>query len=72
MENGYETKDIQSTQNKMQEPKPSGMAKPEHMEDGAIFEKDGMFFFKWKGGECGYHSMADAELGLKKVSGDAS
>ena len=56
----------------MKAPKSSGMAKPEHMEDGAIFEKDGMFFFKWKGGECGYHSMADAELGLKKVSGDAS
>ena len=72
MENGYETKDIQSTQNKMQEPKPSGMAKPEHMEDGAIFEKEGLFLFNWKGGQCGYVSMADAELGLKKVSGDLS
>ena len=70
MEKEYQTKDMQASE--MKAPKSSGMAKPEHMEDGAIFEKDGMFFFKWKGGECGYHSMADAELGLKKVSGDAS
>jgi nitrogen fixation protein NifU and related proteins len=72
MENGYQTKDIQATQNKMQEPKASGMVPPAHMEDGAIFEKDGMFFFKWKGGECGYHSHSDAEKGLLKVSGNAS
>ena len=70
MEKEYQTKDMQASE--MKAPKSSGMAKPEHMEDGAIFERDGMFFFKWKGGECGYHSMADAELGLKKVSGDVS
>ena len=56
----------------MKEPKPSGMSPPEHMEDGAIFEKDGMFFFKWKGGECGYASHSDAEAGLQKVSGNPS
>lgn len=71
MENEYQTKDMKSSQTKMQEPKPSGMSSPEHMEDGAIFQKDGMFFFKWKGGECGYHSMSDAEAGLEKVSGNA-
>ena len=69
MENEYETKDIQSTQNKMQEPKPSKMQPPENMEDGAIFERDGMWVFKWKGGECGYISRETAEQGLKKVSG---
>ena len=71
MENEYQTKDMKSSQTKMQEPKPSGMSPPEHMEDGAIFEKDGMFFFKWKGGECGYASHLDAEAGLQKVSGNA-
>jgi len=70
MEKEYQTKDMQASE--MKAPKPSGMAKPEHMEDGAIFEKDGMFFFKWKGGECGYASMSDAEAGLVKVSGNAS
>ena len=69
MENEYQTKEITASNNKMEVPKPSGMGKPEHMEDGSIFEKDGMFFFKWKGGECGYASMSDAEAGLKKVSG---
>ena len=53
----------------MKEPKPSEMAKPERMEDGMIFEKNGMYFFKWKGGECGYGSRTDAEAGLLKVSG---
>ena len=72
MENGYQTKDIKGTANKMQEPKPSGMGKPEHMEDGHIFEKEGLFLFNWKGGQCGYGSMADAEAGLKKVSGNDS
>jgi hypothetical protein len=71
MENEYQTKDMKSSQTKMQEPKSSGMSPPEHMEDGAIFEKDGMFFFKWKGGECGYASHSDAEAGLEKVSGNA-
>ena len=32
--------------------------------DGVIFEENGMYFFKWKGGECGYGSRADAEAGL--------
>ena len=72
MENGYQTKDIKGTANKMQEPKPSGMKPAQNMEDGASFEKDGMFFFKWKGGECGYHSMSDAEEGLMKVSGKSN
>ena len=72
MEKGYQTKDIQGASNKMQEPKPSGMKAPQNMEDGAIFEKDGMFFFNWKGGQCGYHSMSDAEEGLMKVSGKSN
>ena len=33
----------------MKAPEETKMAPPEQMEDGAIFEKDGMFFFKWKG-----------------------
>ena len=59
----YETKDMKA-------PEETKMAPPEQMEDGAIFEKDGMFFFKWKGGECGYHSQSDAEAGLAKLSGN--
>ena len=51
---------------KMEAPKPSGMGKPEHMEDGHIFEKDGIFLFNWKGGQCGYGSMEDAEQDLRK------
>ena len=72
MENEYQTKDMKSSQTKMEAPKPSGMGKPEHMEDGHIFEKEGMFLFNWKGGQCGYGSMEDAEAGLKIVSGNAS
>jgi len=66
---GYDTKDIKKTDTKnvMKKPKPSTMKVPAY-EDGFIFEKDGMFFFKWKGGECGYHSKEDAEAGLKKLS----
>ena len=60
---GYETKDMKA-------PEETKMAPPQQMEDGAIFEKDGMFFFKWKGGECGYHSRSDAEAGLAKLSGN--
>jgi len=45
MIDGYTTKEMKPTE--MKEPKPSGMGKPEHMEDGMIFEKNGMFFFKW-------------------------
>ena len=70
MEKEYQTKDMQASE--MKAPKSSGMVKPEHMEDGSIWEKDGLFFFKWKGGECGYVSMSDAEAGLLKVSGNAS
>ena len=68
MIDGYETKDM-TIATGMEKPKPSGMAKPEHMEDGMIFERDGMFFFKWKGSECGYTTKAKAEDGLVKVSG---
>ena len=47
---------------KMEAPKPSGMGKPEHMEDGHIFEEGGLFLFNWKGGQCGYGSNGqDAE-----------
>jgi len=60
---GYETKDMKA-------PEETKMTPPEQMEDGAIFEKDGMWLFKWKGGECGYHSQSDAEAGLKKLSGN--
>ena len=70
MENEYQTKEMKASE--MKAPKPSGMKKPENMEDGQIFEKGGMFFFKWKGGECGYHSMSDAEKGLMKVSGKSN
>ena len=70
MENEYQTKDMKASE--MKAPKPSKMKPPENMEDGAIFEKNGMFFFKWKNSECGYHTMADAEAGLKKLSGDVS
>ena len=65
---GYKTKEMKPTE--MEAPKPSGMSKPDNMEDGIIFEKDGMWFFKWKGSECGYHSQSDAEAGLKKLSGN--
>jgi hypothetical protein len=65
---GYDTKDVKSTETKMEEPKPSKMKAPAY-EDGFIFEKGDMFFFKWKGGECGYHSRVAAEAGLEKVSG---
>ena len=66
---GYNTKDIKATETKMKKPKPTKMKAPSY-EDGFIFERDGMFFFKWKGGECGYHSKEDAEAGLKKLSGN--
>tara|TARA_R110002020_G_scaffold288427_1_gene503891 strand:+ start:11 stop:232 length:222 start_codon:yes stop_codon:yes gene_type:complete len=70
MENEYQTKDIQGASNKMEAPKPSKMEAPEKYDDGHIFGRDGMFFFKWKGSECGYHSQSDAEAGLKKLSGN--
>ena len=65
----YSKKDMKPTE--MQAPKPSTMAKPESMEDGMLFEKDGMWFFKWKGGECGYMTKELAEIGLEKVSGNS-
>ena len=39
--------------------------------DGEIFERDGMWFFNWKGGECGYMTKELAETGLEKVSGNS-
>ena len=53
----------------MKAPKPSGMQAPTN--DGEIFERDGMWFFKWKGGECGYTTKELAETGLGKVSGNS-
>ena len=64
---GYETKEMKPTE--MQAPKPSGMQAPTN--DGEIFERDGMWFFKWKGGECGYMTKQLAEAGLGKVSGNS-
>jgi len=58
----YSKKDMKAPDSTMKEPT---------YEDGNIFEKDGMWFFKWKGGQCGYHSKEDAEAGLKKVSGNS-
>ena len=55
----------------MTKPKPSGMGKPEHMEDGHIYEKNGLWLFKWKGGECGFGTKEAAEIGLVKVSGNS-
>ena len=65
----YSKKDMKPTE--MEAPKPSTMAKPENMEDGMIFERDKMWFFKWKGGECGYMTKELAEIGLEKVSGNS-
>ena len=70
MESQYQTKEIKATETKMKAPKPSKMEAPEKYDDGHIFEKDGMWLFKWKAGECGYHSQEDAEAGLKKLSGN--
>ena len=57
----YSKKDMEAPESTMKAPS---------YEDGQIFEKDGMWFFKWKGGECGYHSKSDAEAGLAKLSGN--
>ena len=65
----YSKKDMKPTE--MEAPKPSTMAKPESMEDGMIFEKNKMWFFKWKGGECRYMTKELAEIGLEKVSGNS-
>ena len=69
MIDNYSKKDMKPTE--MEAPKPSTMAKPESMEDGMIFEKGKMWFFKWKGGECGYMTKELAEIGLEKVSGNS-
>ena len=53
----------------MKAPKPSKMKAP--TTDGEIFERDGMWFFNWKGGECGYMTKELAEVGLEKVSGNS-
>lgn len=39
--------------------------------DGSIYKKDGMWFFNWKGSQCGYASESDAKKGLVKLSGTA-
>ncbi len=70
MENEYQTKDIKGASNKMEAPQETKMEAPESYDDGHIFEKNGLWLFKWKGSECGYHSRADAEAGLKKLSGN--
>jgi len=57
----YSKKDMKAPESTMKAPT---------YDDGFIFEKDGMWFFKWKGGECGYHSEEDAKAGLKKLSGN--
>ena len=59
----YSKKDMEAPKSTMKAPT---------YDDGFIFERDGMFFFKWKGGECGYHSMSEAEKGLMKVSGKSN
>ena len=59
---GYKTKDMKA-------PKKSTMKAPTN--DGEIFEKKGMWFFNWKGGECGYMTKELAEKGLEKVSGNS-
>lgn len=68
MENEYQTKEMKPTG--MKPPKPSKMEAPEKYDDGHIFEKDGIWLFKWKGGECGYPSKKAAEAGLMKLSGN--
>ena len=62
MKTEYQTKDMKA-------PKPSEMKAP--TTDGEIFERDGMWFFKWKGGECGYLTKELADAGLEKVSGNS-
>ena len=57
---------MKSSQNKMQEPKPSGMGKPEHMEDGHIFEKEGLFLFNWKVDNADMDQWQTLKQDLKK------
>jgi hypothetical protein len=66
---GYETKDIKATKNKMEAPEPSRMTPPKDKEEGEIFEEDGLYYFKWKGGMCGFATKENAEIGLLKSSG---
>ena len=66
----YETKDMKAPEGTtMTEPDNKRMTPPENMEDGVIFEEDGLFYFKWKGGMCGFASKENAEIGLLKSSG---
>ena len=60
MQKNYTTKDIKKS-TKMKAPK----------KDGDIFEKNGVWVFKWKGSECGFLSEDAAKKGLMKVSGKA-
>ena len=53
----------------MKAPKPSKMKAP--TTDGELFEKNGMWYFNWKGGLCGYMTKELAETGLEKVSGNS-
>ena len=58
----YSKKDMEAPESTMKAPT---------YEDGFIFERDGLWFFKWKGGECGYMTKELAEEGLEKVSGNS-
>ena len=62
MKTDYQTKDMKA-------PSPSEMKAPTN--DGEIYEKNGMRYFDWKGGLCGYETKEQAEAGLKKVSGNS-
>lgn len=62
MKTDYQTKDMKA-------PKPSGMKAPTN--DGELFQKDGMWYFEWKGGLCGYETKEQAEAGLEKLSGNS-
>ena len=58
----YSKKDMEAPESTMKAPT---------YDDGFIFERDGLWFFKWKGGECGYMTKELAEAGLDKVSGNS-
>ena len=69
MIDGYETKEMKPTE--MEKPKKSEMKEPENREDGMLFQDDGLWKFKWKGGECGYMTEEAAKAGLEKLSGNS-
>jgi len=62
MKTDYQTKDMKA-------PKPTGMKAPTN--DGELYENQGMWYFKWKGGLCGYETKEQAEAGLEKLSGNS-